>query len=183
MQDYFNCLVIIPLIFFILTQNIGNAFGQNYEDSIRITGDFIVDDNEFTENTYSMIKFSFSYSNGSQMCPSNSCIFEFQDAWISNMFSPNDFVFNGVLRVGTPDSSGGAHYKVYDARMDLKIIETTERPGAAIHKVTGTVSFGEFGETVYEIYDGTLSTGGSYVQLDVKARNPSLVDSLLDSIF
>lgn len=63
--------------------------------------------------------------------------------------------------------------------MDLKIIETTERPGAAIHKVTGTVSFGEFGETVYEIYDGTLAIGGSYVQLDVNAQNPLLGEDLI----
>lgn len=53
--------------------------------------------------------------------------------------------------------------------MDLEIIETTERSGTAIHKVTGAVNFGEIGETEYEIYDGTLAVGGGIVQLDINA--------------
>jgi hypothetical protein len=59
--------------------------------------------------------------------------------------------------------------------MDIRIIETVERSGVAIHKVTGTVNFGEIGETEYEIYDGTLTIGGGYVQLDVNVQNPLLL--------
>jgi hypothetical protein len=44
----------------------------------------------------------------------------------------------------------------------------------AIHKVTGTIDFGEVQEIEYEIYDGTLRVGGGYVQLDANAQNPLL---------
>ena len=76
-------------------------------------------------------------------------------------------MLTGVLRVGTPDTSGGTHYKVYDTRMDLQIIDTTERPGTAIHKVIGPVNFGE---NEYEIYDGSLIVGGGDVTLDINAQ-------------
>jgi hypothetical protein len=142
MQNYF-CLVTILLIPLILIQASGN-------DLTRI---------------------SLGYTNGSRLCPSNSCTFQFQGAYISFSIpgvNPNVVVFNGVLRVGIPDSSGGVNYKVYDTSMNLEIIETTERSGTAIHKVTGTVTFGD--ETIYEIYDGTLVAGGGIVMLDINAQ-------------
>ena len=149
--------------------------GQNCDGLVRITADFTPDDNEYTENCSDLMRFTLSYTNGSRLCPSNSCIFQFQGTSIfANIFDPNAYVFDGVLRVGTPDSSGGVHYRVYDARMDLEIIETTERSGTAIHKVTEPVNFGEIGETEYEIYDGTLTVGGGIVHLDINAQNPSL---------
>lgn len=171
MQNYFWLFPIL-LIPIILIQASGNAFGQNYEDLVRITADFIPDDNEFTENTYDMFRFSLSYTNGSRLCPSNSCIFQFQGTpWIAtNDFDANAYVFIGVLRVGTPVSSGGVNYKVYDTRIDLEIFETTERSGTAFHKVRGPVYFGEI---EYDIYDGTLTVGGGIVHLDINAQNPS----------
>ena len=175
MQDFF-CLVKISLISFILPYSLGNAFGQSQEDLIRITGDFIPDDNEYTENTYNMIRFSLSYTNGSRLCPTNSCIFQFQDAWIAQGYSSNVFVFIGVLRVGTQDSQSGAHYNVYDTRMDLTITETREVPGAAIHKVVGPIYFGVNQEIEYEIYGGTLRVAPGFVQMDVSAQNPSSTD-------
>jgi hypothetical protein len=83
---------------------------------------------------------------------------------------PGSYTFTGVLRVGTIDSSGGTHYRGYDTGMNLELIETTEQPGRATHNVTGTVNFGEFGETEYEIYDGTLTVGGGVVTLDINAQ-------------
>ena len=55
--------------------------------------------------------------------------------------------------------------------MDLKVIETTES-SVVVHKVTGTIDFGQ--EIEYEIYDGTLTIGGGYLQLDVNVQNPLL---------
>jgi hypothetical protein len=142
-------------------------------DLLRITADFIPDDNEYTENEYDLIRFSLSYTNGSRLCPSNSCIFQIQGGHIrENMFSPNLYSFTGVLRVGSQDTAGGMRYQVFDLFMDLKVIETVERSNMIIHTVTGTVNLGE--TLSYDLYNGTIRLGGSYVALDVSAQNPWL---------
>jgi hypothetical protein len=74
------------LISFVLTQGLGNVFGQNYKDLIRITADFVFRyfDTEIGFSTYDLTKFSLAYTNGSRLCPSNSCIFQFQGADFSS---------------------------------------------------------------------------------------------------
>jgi hypothetical protein len=84
-------------------------------------------------------------------------------------------VFTGVLRVGT----GGTQYNVYDTRMDLEILETTEQCGASFHKVIGLVSIGQY---EYEIYDGTLIVGHGVATLDINAQpsvpsGPQIIES------
>ena len=174
MHDYFR-LVTLSLISFILMQGLGNAFGQNYDDLMRITADFVPDkysDEEIGFSGYDMHRFSLTYSNNSRLCPSNNCIFQFQGATLTQFpFSPDSFTFQGVLRVGTQESPGRIQYKVYDTLMDLKVIETTES-SVVVHKVTGTIDFGQ--EIEYEIYDGTLTIGGGYLHLDVNVQNPLL---------
>lgn len=186
MQNYFY-LVTILLIPLISIQASGNAFGQTYEDLVRIIADFgPAPADLLAQDTYNMIRFSLGYTNGSRLCPSNSCTFEFQGA--ANEFQaapsisynipglgPNRVMFDGVLRVGTPDSSGGTHYTVYDTQMDLEITETTQESGMRTHKVTGPVNFGD--EILYEIYDGTLIDGGGIVTLDINAQPSQILVS------
>ena len=166
MQNYV-CLFLALLVPLLLIQAPGNAFGQNHQDLVRITANF-GPDNLGLENSYDMIRLSFGYTNNSRLC-SSSCAFQFQGAELfSNMLYPNYYVFTGVLRVGTPVSTGGTHYNVYDTRMDLEIVETTEQSGTAFHKVKGLVSFGEY---EYEIYDGTLVVGHGVATLDINAQS------------
>jgi hypothetical protein len=155
----------------------GNVFGQNNKDLIRIAGDFVPYEPEYVDDAYSITRFSFTHSNGSQICLSGGCTFQMQEGRMYLQSPAEDFLFGGVLRVGDPTRSGpeGIYYNVYDTTIGLDIVGTTEGSGMTKHEVTGLVLLGDKpNQLVYKVYDGTVRVGGGFVSLDINAELVSL---------
>jgi hypothetical protein len=159
-------------------QQPANVFGQNNKDIIRITGDFVPYEPEYVDDTFSLTRFSFTPSNGSQICPSGGCTFQMQEGRMYLESPTEDFLFGGVLRVGDPTRSGpeGMYYGVYDTVIGLNIVGTTEGRGLVTHEVIGTVVMGEEpNRLIYKITKGAVRVGGGLLSLDINALFSSSV--------
>lgn len=149
------------------------AFAQK-QDQIKILGQFIPDDNDYTNTIYNIKKFEMSVSNNSQICPSNNCKFQFTGGNLNqNSISPNLYYILGILRVGIQEDSETMRYKVYDIDINFKVFETLEKPKEIIHFVDGTINIGDISDPQfkYQIVNASLTIAESGGNLDVFAQS------------
>jgi hypothetical protein len=166
-------LLALSSIFILINQSQFNTFAQN-EDQIKILAQFVPDDNEYTDNTYTINKFEMSVTNNSQICPSNNCKFQFIEGELrQNTYSSNLYPMTGILRVGTQEDPETMRYKVYDTNVDFNIFETLEKPNKIIHFVDGTINIGDSSHSKFEykIINASLTIADSEdVVLDLIAE-------------
>jgi hypothetical protein len=166
-------LLALSSIFILISQSQFNVFAQN-EDQIKILAQFVPDESEYTDNTYTINKFEMSVTNNSQICPSNNCKFQFTEGELrQNTVSSNLYPMTGILRVGTQEDPETMRYKVYDTNVNFKIFETLEKPNEIIHFVDGTINIGDSSNSKFEykIINASLTIADSGdVVLDLIAQ-------------
>jgi hypothetical protein len=150
---------LISIMPFIFNYPIHMVFGQELE----MVAEFIRQENEFLYDdvVYDMVTFNFT-TNDNRICPSNTCVYIFEDGQLSPDLISGEYAVDGNLKV---DVNGTSESTTYDIRIDLEVNEIIGEGNRTANINAGTMGIG--GNALfnpiykYQVTNGTLDFGES----------------------